>query len=197
VSEIVNSIVANQSYKNLCKKIAKTDIANDLYQEFILAVLEAKTEKLEKAFNGKYLNVYCVGIIYNLWSMRNRRKAYKNGKTSNLHQLTDWGINLDGLNDPTNEDSNNENDKYERRFFQDLFSEDPDDNLDENFSIVKEEIERCMNSTDKTTHYDAHVLFNSFLYYKNPREFSRETGIEYMAVRQSIQRISNKIKLAI
>src|ERR1700719_1116415 len=62
---IIKEIMQNPYYKNLCKVIARSDLADDLYQEFLLALLTHPN--LIPAYRAEWFHHFCVKIIKNLY----------------------------------------------------------------------------------------------------------------------------------
>ena len=94
--DIIESLSKDNRFKSICKKIAKKPhLADDLYQEFFLSLLEIKDERLIEAKKGGYLEVLCVGIISNIWGKRYRVKTYVNGSTSTLYEMCEFHNYID------------------------------------------------------------------------------------------------------
>lgn len=70
--EIIQQILQTQDYERLCKSI---DPAGDLYQEFLLVILEQTEEQLRQRL--PYLKWYCVRIITGCSSYRNKYSNYR------------------------------------------------------------------------------------------------------------------------
>lgn len=176
--QIIEELSKQLKYKSICIKIAvRHDLADDLYQEFFLSLLNIKDDRLILAYEGKYLEVFCYGIIHNIWSMRGRCKKYEKGSTSPLYNATDNIYNLD--------------------MFDDVEVIDVPDYLDphtlleimEESHITKDDIikqvERDKTSTDRTTMFRAHVFYQSMFNFKNPRKFAEVSNIPYRVVLHS------------
>lgn len=161
---VLTEIISDNRYKSICRQVATSKhLADDLYQEFILSILETEQSKLSAAKDGGYLEVFCVGVINNIWGKRNRAKSYVVGKTSPLFEYCNT-IEVDDVN----------------RFIK------PSDGYNIRYDYVSKEIEKHikeqMNSTDKDTMYNSRVFYYSNFTYKNPMQFSKKSKIPYQAV---------------
>lgn len=169
--KIIEEIILNSSFRELCKKICKgNDLHNDLYQEFILQLYELKNDELLiSAKSGNYLSVYCVGIINNLWNNRHRLKTYKNGKTSSLTHLTNYFMEV-----PSNL----------------VYSKKDTDFIHE----IKQELNNMLFSSDEKIRKNASALYKSVYVYKNIHQHSMHTGVYDNKIRRSCTTASRLIK---
>lgn len=89
--EIISEITKKE-YKQICLKIANGNrhIADDLYQDFCLIILEAKEDKIKDVKEKGYFKFYCVSIIRNIYYQRTRKK-------SNLHIIANECIDIDNF----------------------------------------------------------------------------------------------------
>lgn len=175
-------------------------MADELYQEFFLALCEIKDNRLVDAYEGKWLEVLCVGIINNIWGKRDRVKTYEKGTTHPLHEMCNHLLSI----------------KYEDREWKEG-RPDPWTVLEshltggEEFDLdkamkqervrehVKELIEIAKESDNKDERFKARVFEYSTLVYKDPRKFSRASQIPYFVCwkatsdfkKQIIQRIND------
>jgi DNA-directed RNA polymerase specialized sigma24 family protein len=173
--QIIEELAKQPKYKSICIKIAvRQDLADDLYQEFFLSLLNIKDDRLTLAYEGKYLEVFCYGIIHNIWSMRGRCKKYENGSTSPLYNATDNIYNLDMFEDIEVLDHLDPHTALELLEEADISKED----------IIKQ-VEKDKTSTDRTTMFRAHVFYQSMFNFKNPRKFAEVSNIPYRVVLHS------------
>jgi DNA-directed RNA polymerase specialized sigma24 family protein len=64
-NQIILEIYRSAHYRRLCNKIARADLADDLYQEFILALLTMPA--LEEVYEKEWFNYFCIRVITNLY----------------------------------------------------------------------------------------------------------------------------------
>lgn len=75
-------------FREVCKNTTKnSDRQKDLYQMFIEKVL-LNIDKFNNASNEGRLISYCTQTITNIWNQRNRVKTHIDGRTSDLHLLS-------------------------------------------------------------------------------------------------------------
>jgi hypothetical protein len=174
VNNIAVEIFKDESYKRLCKKLAKSNfLADDLHSEFIESVLNGG-EGLVRAKDEGYLNVYCVGIIHNIWGKKDRVKSYDNGQTSpmfNFSSTLDLNVSYNGeLVNPVDylvsQDGNTYNYKYD---------------------VAEKIIEKEKDHANQLRMYQARVTYYSYHKYKTPYEFSRKSGINYANIKKAIK----------
>lgn len=186
-SEIIEKLSRDGRFKSICKKIAKKpDMADELYQEFFLAICETADSRLVEADTGGFLEVLCVGIINNIWGKRHRVKTYEKGSTHPLHEICNYTACI------VREDNLDERDgrKHYRVFEQHLpggeeFDLDKAMKHERARDFVRELIEVNKESDDQSQRFRARVCEYSNLVYKNPRQFSRISGIPYRVCREA------------
>lgn len=175
-------------------------MADELYQEFFLALCETTDNRLIEAHAGGWLEVLCVGIINNIWGKRGRVKTYVNGQTSPLYELGNWTTHI----------------KYEERDWQgedkypnevveshipggEEFDFDKAMRQEKARTQIKEMIEQAKESNNKDERFRARVFEYSTFTYKDPRKFSKASNIPYFVCwkatsdfkKQIIQRIND------
>jgi len=64
-NHIINEIHECRYYKDICQKIARHDLADDLYQEFILALLTY--DNLSEVYSKEWFRLFAKKIITNLY----------------------------------------------------------------------------------------------------------------------------------
>lgn len=173
---MITEIIKDKRYYSICKGIAKNHLADDLYQEFILALCEIKDDRLTKAREGGYLEVFCVGVINNIWNNRKRIKSYVNGSTSNLFEYTS-----SGLDETITYKYIVEEEKY-------------DINKDIKYSKTLKIIDSDKSSGDLNLWYDSQVFYHSTFTHKNPRQLSQKSGIAYLNVLNAYKRYKERLK---
>ena len=172
-NKLAELIFREGSYKDLCKKLAG-DLADDLHSEFIEAILKGG-EGLDSAQREGYLNVYCVGIIHNIWGKRGRHRQQGNSETSPLFV---YSSTLD-LTAPI--------DYY-------IKSEDYNYDYDYKYTKASEILESEKNHEDPLRMYQASVFYYSNYKYKSMSEFSKESGISYKNIVLSCKEFKNRLK---
>lgn len=98
-SEIINIIVNDKTWKDLCTKLGRSagrqnkrlplDLGDDLYQEFILIVLEYNKESLIDIYKNDRLDYFCWRVITTQWygSKSEFTKKYKRYYTIDVHEF--------------------------------------------------------------------------------------------------------------
>ncbi len=114
--------------------------------------------------------MFCVGVISNIWSNRNRVKTTDKGKTSPLFVQTIVNpIEFVSTNDFT----------YDYQYIS---------------KEVKTFIQKEMNDSNNNTWYKSRVFYNSYLVYKNPKQFSEDVKIPYISVIKTCNQYKEKLK---
>jgi hypothetical protein len=184
-------------FKSICKRLAKRpDKTDELYQEFFLALCEIRDNRLIEAHEGKYLEVFCVGAINNIWNKRFRVKTYANGSTSPLYELNNHTARI------INADIDDETGLY---YSPDRMGcvpesmiaspEDPEIDISpEAIDHMKELVELAKVSDDPTTRFRARVFDYSRNKYKNTRQFSKASNIPYNVCLESYNIFKEHLK---
>lgn len=148
-----------------------------MYQEFFLTLCEIKDNRLIEAYEGKYLEVLCVGVINNIWGKRNRVKTYKNGTTSPLYELRNYNLGIRAWVEHE-EDSNRKKDlvSLENIVFE---KEEYNFNRDIDETILHHIIDKHKVSENPNERFISRVFYYSRFKYKNVRTFAKESGIPY------------------
>ena len=96
---VIEIIISNDSYLKYCHKLAspRTHIAEDLYQETILAICETKDDRFVKAHKDGYLSPFVIKTIRNIWLKRNTFKQHTDGSTSPLMEYANTLQNIDAF----------------------------------------------------------------------------------------------------
>lgn len=131
------------------------------------------------------MEVLCVGIINNIWGKRGRVKTYENGSTSPLYEICNWTktiVNQDGVNEQGNEIENTNSAMQIRE--NRIAAHDPPDTTklimsDRAQEFVQDLIDRAKESENESDRFKARVFEYSTFTYKDPRKFSKASGIPY------------------
>jgi hypothetical protein len=159
---VKESICHNVKYKAICRTIAKREhLADDLYQEFILRLLEQSDSKVNEAHEQGYLEWYCISIINSIWNQRNRIKTYTVGKTSPLFEYSNVIDTEFSFTQPTP-----------------TYDVDFDYTQERALDIIKSEYD----SPNNELMYTARVFFHSNYTFKNTRKFAEKSTIGYRSL---------------
>lgn len=164
---IVNTIINNKNYKLFAKKLCNgRDIHNDLYQEFILSILEKDLDILTQLHNSNTIDQFCYGIIKNKNQDRFKKIAL-NGRDMPLKDLCD---SMDEVN------------CYE------IESEGYIYKVDEDFNKVIDYI----SSDESVKQEEVFILFESLN--TNLRKIAKNCDIKYFEVKKTRRKLINNIK---
>lgn len=192
--QIIERLSTDGRFKSICKRIAKKKhLAEDLYQEFFLALCEIKDDRLIEAYEGNYLEVLCVGIINNIWGKRERVKSYENGKTSPLYELTS---RITSLSHDMWQGEDYTDTPF-ARWIQGVIvdkSEPYDQSKDKFLQEVKDLVNKSMNSEDENERFVSRVFHYSSFKFKNVKAFSKESKIPYGVCRRAYKEFKNKVE---
>lgn len=168
---IIDLIVKDGRYKSICKKIVgtKKHLADDLYQELMLSVLECEDERFNNANKDNRLEVYLYGVATFLWSRNNQVKNYGEHGTSVFfeHDLSIENLNIQIADNSYNFDR----DELENKLI----------------NIIKKDCdsqEMCIRYKARVfnlSHNDIAKIDN-IEGCKNPRQFAESSQIPYSAV---------------
>lgn len=157
--DIVNVIVKDKSFKQICNKIAnRAELADDLYQHIILEILEDKAGKIRIAYQNNQLKFYFVRLALNQYRSTNTSTFSK------LYRQYEPVFEYLPIQYETNEDQ---------------YDEDEDKAHELEYKLTKELIE-------ERGWYHA-KLFELYLEYGNLRALSKATKIPLVSIHQSIK----------
>lgn len=127
--DLIKLITEDKRYFSICKDIGGRQNCDDLYQEFLLAVCSNKTLiELEKAKQEGYLEVFAVGIIYNIWGKRKRIKSPLYKITDNkADNLTIWSAHKKGIS--SHEKARARSKQAVNELYKKMNSDDEDDRI--------------------------------------------------------------------
>lgn len=193
-SEIIESLSKDNRFKSICKKTAKKPhLADDLYQEFFLSLLEIKDDRLIEAKERGYLEVLCVSIISHIWGKRYRVKTYQKGSTSTLYEMCNFHKHI-GVEERS-DGKGNENRTHEVSEEHIPSTEDEYDfDRDLNEILLHHVIDSYKESKNETERFEARVFYYSRFKYKNPKQFSIASEIPYLVCLRAYKRFKTKIK---
>lgn len=135
-------------------------------------MLEIKDERLVDAEREKYLDVFCVGIIRNIWGRRFDFKRYEKGKTSPLFDFVNVSVEI--------QDEQDDSESYDpSREYKDV--------------ELHEFIERHKESGDENDRFRARVFYYSKFKFKNVRQFSKATQIPYQVCVRAFREFREKL----
>lgn len=167
-NEIVDIVTKHEQYKRFCKKLCKnnkSDIYEDLYQEFILCILEYDKDKIIELHNRKELECFCLSIIFRINSHRIKPPVF-NPCSSALYELSN----------STSELTNN----YKQDFY--------NLNIDINANKILDYV-----SKDKSIKVEDWLLLTESLD-RSLIDISKESGIPYITLKVKRKRLKDKIR---
>lgn len=167
-SDVINIIIEHEQYKRFCKKLCKgnnSSIYEDMYQEFILAVLEHDEHKLIELHNNKQLEYFCMGVIFRQNSYR-VKPAIFNPCQSPLYEISKYSkeLNTEGKQESYNL------------------------NIDINADKVLDYV-----SKDKSIKVEDWLLLTESLD-RSLIDISKESGIPYITLKVKRKRLKDKIR---
>ncbi len=160
-----------------------------------MSLLEIKDNRLIEAYDNKYLEVLCVGVINNIWGKRNRVKTYKNGKTSPLYELAEFHRVI--VNEPSwdlFDTDRRPNESVIRAEHLPDEGKDYDFNRDIDETLLLHIIERHKESRVQDERFISRVFYHSRFTYKNVRTFAKESGLPYGVCCSAFNRFKKIIK---
>ena len=187
---IIEQIARDGRYYSICKGLAKRHhLADDLLQEFHLAICEIGNDELTIIRDKGYLEVYCVGIINNIWNKYNSKITIKknaNGSTSPFFEYSKYAV---------------ENPVYVSTGSYDI-------KIDYEYKKAKDIIEQDTVSKDKDIMYKARTFAYALSYkvdvnngkieeggvFKNARDLALKMGGEYHTVYQAVKNYQKRLK---
>ena len=167
-NEIINTIIKHEQYKRFCKKLCKgnnSSIYEDMYQEFILAVLEYDKPKLIELHNNKQLEYFCMGIIFRQNSYRVKPAVF-NPCQSPLYEIS----------------------KYSKELTLDCKQDFYNINIDINANKILDYV-----SNDKSIKVEDWLLLTESLD-RSLIDISKESGIPYITLKVKRKRLKDKIR---
>lgn len=185
-NQLAEQIFRGGKYKALCLKLTNgnKEKAEELHSEFIHSILETK-DPIDQRDN-MFVDVFCVGIIHNIWNKRSRHKLYENGKTSPLFQYSS-----------TYEIPVQYTDEGECRVFEEIFSKpqcDYDVSIDYTYQKVERFIEKEIEHPDPNRMYKARIFKYAVCESQNVAEFARSSKINYFAIRKAINQFKTSVQ---
>lgn len=96
--EIINKVVANNDYKKICLRIAgEQNLADDLYQELMIIIIEYKHSIIETAYNNNQLDFFIIRIAANM--CRNKYHPFYKGHIEFGKRISEQNIISEILHD--------------------------------------------------------------------------------------------------
>ena len=196
--QVIEVIISNDSFLKYCHKLAspRTHIAEDLYQETILAICETKDDRFVKAHKEGYLSPFVIKTIRNIWLKRNTFKQHTDGSTSPLMEYANTLQNVDAFD-------------FDRTYINQI-SKDYDPTADIVFEAAKKIIDKDINSGNIDRWYKSSVYnysnnnivgFDALKSFTTAGKFSQYVGIKrcaiYKTCREYQERLNGKLKYII
>jgi len=179
--QIIELLSKEVGFKNLCNKLCQyNDIANDLYQEFMLVVCETSEEVLKEKVDKGLINFFCVRVIININNKRSR--LTKDGEQNTLLNLTSFCGNLSN---------------YLENFDENVpvpvnLTYDPQGT--EIYQTAKKLLMEDMASKHEGTQKNAIRLYETCFLHKNLYQYSLTQDVSRQAIMKSVKRASEKLK---
>lgn len=170
----VESIAKSEKYINYCKKVTcyNNVLWKDLHQEFCIAVILQKDRVCE--INESEIDLYFYGIIYQIFNNHKRgRNTFKLEKDV-FYSITDNKQNLDDYCESIKANTLTYNEKEVRK------------------STIQE-LNNLLESNNKKTREGA-IYLRLYIEGKNRLQISKELGINYRIVHESIENTISIIK---
>lgn len=167
-ADVINIIIKHEQYKRYCKKLCKESksfIHEDMYQEFILKVLEYDENELIDIYNRNKLEFFCLAIIFRIRGGM-IRPAMNNPCASPLYEMSKYSTEL----------------KTEGK--QDFYNL----NIDINANKVLDYV-----SKDKSIKVEDWLLLTESLD-RSLIDISKESGIPYITLKVKRKRLKDKIR---
>jgi DNA-directed RNA polymerase specialized sigma24 family protein len=167
-NDIINIVANHQQYKRFCKKLCKgnnTQIHDDLYQEFILCILEYDKDKIIDLHNRKELECFCLSIIFRINSHRIKPPTF-NPCNAPLYELSNFTTELTNTH---KQESYNLNIDINANKILDYVSKDKSIKV-EDWLLLTESLDRSLI------------------------DISKESGIPYITLKVKRKRLKDKIR---
>lgn len=163
--QIVNLVATNPEYKKICTTIAKgNDLADDLFQELIIILIQYDKAKLEQVYKSGGLKFFIIRILQN---------QYKSD-SSDFHRkhrrFNQASVELTGIEVWDNEETK-----------------------DQYYSYIVE-YEQSREVHEDSADWYANSLFKGFIREGGYRKLERKTGISRTAITTTLTEVFNKIK---
>lgn len=142
-----------------------------------MSLCEIKDDRLINAKENGFLELFCYGIISNIWSIRGRVKTYKTGKTSPLYEMCNHvsEIKNDICMDTAEPLTITEWDYMPTEF-------------------IDAVIEKYKEGEDVSNRFRSRVFYYSEFKYKSILVFSKRSGIPYETCRKAYNKFKEIIK---
>lgn len=203
-SDLINKIVNDGRYKSICKKLTgvRTHLADDLYQETMLTVLETPIGEIKKWHSGGYIEFYIQRIASSVWKKRNRVKYHEDGCTSVLMEYSS-SFNVEANKENSCEDGEftDKHPLVRRVINQESIDYNP--KADVVFEATKKILKEDCNSNELQIRYMARVynysnnniagleIKDGLEACENANKFAASSGINYPAVSKVCRKYRN------
>lgn len=168
--DLIKTIYGDKRYLSLCYKISNgSHLSEDLWHICIEEIYK-HPDRIVKANDEKYLEVYIVGMLYRLWNQKTIVKTYKKS-TSDLYMYCD------------NEDSWSEYKEHLNKI-----------TGDERQAIkaAVNELNKKLKSKEETEVQNAQLVWD--VCNSNVWQVSKKNGVNHMKVKRAFIKTINQIK---
>lgn len=195
--QIINEIAHAKDLPNICRKVAKgDDRAKDLFQHLILNLLEMPDEKLFDIYNRGNLRVYCLGFVYRSWYSKTSTfgQMYQHAHYHLVSDSVDIG-KMEAIRDEQFIDNQYDDEPYKLKDARLAMYKIADDNTEKTYHDLLDKVDDQVTSmsADPQQWYDAKLL-QIYSEVRSVRKMSKEIGIPYKSIHNSIQQAKCRIK---
>ena len=178
---LIKKLNSDEELRGFCKKLCgRTDLHNDLYQEFMLVVCEETEDKLMETYVKGLINFYCVRVILNINNKKYRLR--RDGVQNTLLNLSSFCDNLYIY----------ENTENENILTPEKLTYNPE--ATEIYQTAKQLLLSDMASEDKATKRDALRLYETCYLHKNLYQYSLTQQITRQGIMKSVKKATDKLK---
>lgn len=152
---------------------------------------EISDDRLVNAKNGGFLEVFCYGIISNIWGKRDRVKTYKTGCTSPLYEIDGVLISNGAKHDE------NDSKPWENLILSEQLPDtgtEYDFNRDIDEALLHHIIDKYKESPRIDERFRSRVFYYSRFKYKSVKEFSDASGIPHRTCARAFKLFKQTIK---
>ena len=185
MSSLVNIICSDPEYLQACKTITKgSALADDLYQEVILCLLEKSETKQREIAEGGYIKLWFAKTAWQMWT--NERSSFSRihrGKLGIIQSFENYQFASPGTDDEVEP-----RDEYDCHS-SDINNAEPDDRRD-----IEEALALLEGDGNYTQSWFDRKILDVYMEYGSAREVSERTGIIRPTIDASIRRSKSRLK---
>lgn len=171
---IINELTKEELYKDLCEGYTTNGyIADELYQEFFIVILEYDKDKICKMYDSNQLKYFCVGII---------RRMIRSKTSPFYNKIRKFDVISGEIGEKSVINNNNNNSDYDDNLLEMRLLE----------SNVLDKIEQCLRDEEikNPKFWYSATLFKMYYYQKMTyRKIQLETNIHHVSAFHTIQSV--------